>query len=291
MKKLVSLTLSVLMVLTAAGMVRAGAAEVATSFKDDTGFHFSFENESDFAHPDMQLDSIGLSQFKTPGVTRYCEGAYGSKGAVAVAVETASGNGNVNDGVSGIKMFPGKEYDLTMDLKLFSPENFANLPNVNLFFMTQGVQMYEDTDCTKPLSVSSSDFQLFSIPGSSVFQFEDDGKTVSGDWSSFHQKITLTNSFSGKFVKSDEPVSVKLFIRMGANAHALTSTSDFTPEFVAQCGTVSETDTRAALWMEYAIDNIGLWPASIIPEEPAEEDTALWRGSFEDNGWPAKPTA
>ena len=172
MKKLVSLTLSVLMVLTAAGMVRAGAAEVATSFKDDTGFHFSFENESDFAHPDMQLDSIGLSQFKTPGVTRYCEGAYGSKGAVAVAVETASGNGNVNDGVSGIKMFPGKEYDLTMDLKLFSPENFANLPNVNLFFMTQGVQMYEDTDCTKPLSVSSSDFQLFSIPGSSVFQFE-----------------------------------------------------------------------------------------------------------------------
>ena len=285
MKKLVSLTLSVLMVLTAAGMVQAGAAEVATSFKDDTGFHFSFENESDFAHPDMQLDSIGLSQFKTPGVTRYCEGAYGSKGAVAVAVETASGNGNVNDGVSGIKMFPGKEYDLTMDLKLFSPENFANLPNVNLFFMTQGVQMYEDTDCTKPLSVSSSDFQLFSIPGSSVFQFEEDGKTVSGDWSSFHQKITLTNSFSGKFVKSDEPVSVKLFIRMGANAHALTSTSDFTPEFVAQCGTVSETDTRAALWMEYAIDNIGLWPASIIPEEPAEEDTALWRGSFEDNGW------
>lgn len=285
MKKLVSLTLSVLMVLTAAGMVQAGAAEVATSFKDDTGFHFSFENESDFAHPDMQLDSIGLSQFKTPGVTRYCEGAYGSKGAVAVAVETASGNGNVNDGVSGIKMFPGKEYDLTMDLKLFSPENFANLPNVNLFFMTQGVQMYEDTDCTKPLSVSSSDFQLFSIPGSSVFQFEEDGKTVSGDWSSFHQKITLTNSFSGKFVKSDEPVNVKLFIRMGANAHALTSTSDFTPEFVAQCGTVSETDTRAALWMEYAIDNIGLWPASIIPEEPAEEDTALWRGSFEDNGW------
>lgn len=79
MKKLVSLTLSVLMVLTAAGMVQAGAAEVATSFKDDTGFHFSFENESDFAHPDMQLDSIGLSQFKTPGVTRYCEGAYGSK--------------------------------------------------------------------------------------------------------------------------------------------------------------------------------------------------------------------
>ena len=285
MKKLMSLLLTLSMVLSIAGTMTAGAAEVTTSFKDDTGFYFSFENESDFTHPDMLLDSAAGSNFKTPGVTKYCEGAYGSKGAVALHVETASNNGNVNDGVSNIKMIPGKEYELTMDLKLFSPENFAALPNVNLFFMTQNVQMYKDADCTQPDGVSNSSFQLFSIPGNSVFRFNEDGKTVSGDWGSFSQKITLLNAFSGKYVKPDEPVNVKLFIRLGASPHALTGTSDFTPEFVEQCGKVSDTDTRPVLWIDYAIDNIGLRPTSILPEEPKEEDTALWRASFEDSGW------
>ncbi len=285
MKKLMSLLLSLSMILSAAGMITAGAAEVTTSFKDETGFYFSFENESDFNHPDMALDSIGLSRFKTPGVSRYTEGAYDSKGAVAISVETATGNGNVGNGVSNIKMLPDEEYELTMDLKLFSPENFAALPNVNLFFMLQNVQVYEDAECTKPLSVSTSDFQLFSISGKNVFKFEDDGKTVSGDWGHFNQKITLSNVFSGKYVKPDEPVNINLFIRMGASPHALTGTSDFTSEFVEQCGKVSDSDTRVALWMEYAIDNIGLRPASIVPEEPAEEDSALWRASFEGSDW------
>ena len=285
MKKMMSLLLSLAMILSAAGMITAGAAEVTTSFKDETGFYFSFENKSDFNHSDMILDSIGLSNFKTPGVSRYCDGAYGSNGAVAISVETASGNGNVGNGISNVKMIPGKEYELTMDMKLFSPENFAALPNVNLFFMLQNVQVYEDAACSKPLSVSTSDFHLISFSGSEAFKFEEDGKSVSGDWGHFSQNITLSNVFSGKYVKPDEPVNINLFIRMGANPHALTGTSDFTSEFVAQCGKVSETDARTALWMEYAIDNIGLRPASIEPEEPVEKDSALWRASFENESW------
>ena len=135
MKKMMSLLLSLAMILSAAGMITAGAAEVTTSFKDETGFNFSFENESDFTHPDMVLDSSGSSTFKTPGVTRYCEGAYGSNGAVAAHIEvTAGGDGIANEGVSNIELIPGQEYELSMDLKLFSPENFAKLPNVNVFF-------------------------------------------------------------------------------------------------------------------------------------------------------------
>ena len=285
MKKMMSLLLSLAMILSAAGMITAGAAEVTTSFKDETGFYFSFENKSDFNHSDMILDSIGLSNFKTPGVSRYCDGAYGSNGAVAISVETASGNGNVGNGISNVKMIPGKEYELTMDMKLFSPENFAALPNVNLFFMLQNVQVYEDAACSKPLSVSTSDFHMISFSGSEAFKFKEDGKSVSGDWGHFSQNITLSNVFSGKYVKPDEPVNINLFIRMGANPHALTGTSDFTSEFVAQCGKVSETDARTALWMEYAIDNIGLRPASIEPEEPVEKDSALWRASFENESW------
>lgn len=55
LKKMMSLLLSLAMILSAAGMITAGAAEVTTSFKDETGFNFSFENESDFTHPDMVL--------------------------------------------------------------------------------------------------------------------------------------------------------------------------------------------------------------------------------------------
>lgn len=293
MKKMVSLVLSLMMVLSAAGMITAGAADVTTSFKDDTSFYFSFENESDFDHPDMVLDSAGTATFNTPGVARYTDGAYGSKGAVASHIEVGPENdGLSSEGVNNIAMVVGQPYELSMDIKLFSPENFAQLPNVNFFIMTQNVQMYNDADCTQPDVVSNSSYQTVTVPGKDVFSFEDDGKTVSGDWSHLNTTVTLTNVFSGKYVKTDEPVNVKIFIRFGESPHGIKGgLNDFTEDFKNSCPEVDSGRNagQKAVWIEYAIDNIGLRPASVVSEEPAEEDTALWRASFEDVNW-AKET-
>lgn len=288
MKKMVSLVLSLMMVLSAAGMITAGAADVTTSFKDDTSFYFSFENESDFDHPDMQLDSAGTATFNTPGVARYTEGAYGSKGAVASHIEVGPENDGIsNEGVNNIAMMIGQPYELSMDIKLFSPEIFAQLPNVNFFIMTQNVQMYNDAACTQPDIISSSSYQTVTVPGKDIFSFEGDGETVSGDWSHLNTTITLSNVFSGKYVKTDEPVNVKIFIRFGASPHGIKGGDDFTEDFKNSCPEVDSGRNAGlkAVWIEYAIDNIGLRPASVVSEEPAEEDPALWRASFEDSNW------
>lgn len=291
MKKMVSLVLSLMMVLSAAGMITAGAADVTTSFKDDTSFYFSFENESDFDHPDMVLDTSGSSTFKTPGVTRYCEGAYGSKGAVAAHIEVTAGqDGIANEGVSNIELIPGQEYELSMDLKLFSPENFAKLPNVNVFFMVSDTStMYADPEGTAPATASYY-YTVYKIPGADVFQFEEDGTTVSGDWAHLNYKFTATNKYSSGYVKNGETAKVYMFVRFGASEHGIVNNGDdFTEAFKESCETINapgqKHDGKKALWIEYAIDNVGLRPASAVSEEPAEEDSALWRASFEDSNW------
>ncbi len=289
MKKMMSLLLSLAMILSAAGMITAGAAEVTTSFKDETGFNFSFENESDFTHPDMVLDSSGSSTFKTPGVTRYCEGAYGSKGAVAAHIEVGPENdGLANEGVSNIELIPGQEYELSMDLKLFSPENFAKLPNVNVFFMIHDKNsMYADPEGTAPATASYY-YQVHKISGADVFRFNENGTTVSGDWAHLNYKFTATNKYSSGYVKNGESAKVYMFVRFGTSEHGLKSNgADFTDEFKATCDIVSggRNDGLPAYWIEYAIDNVGLRPASIEPEEPVEKDSALWRASFENESW------
>ena len=294
MKKLMSLLLSLSMVLSVAGMITAGAAEVTTSFKDDTSFYFSFENESDFAHPDMTLDSAGTANFNTPGVTRYYEGANGSKGAVAAHVEVGPSNdGLTNEGVSHIELVPGQEYELSMDIKLFSPENFANLPNVNVFFMVHDKNtMYADPEGTAPATASYY-YTVYKIPGADVFKFENNGTTVSGDWGHVNYKFTAPNKYGSGYVKNGETAKVYMFIRFGTSEHGLKSCgSDFTQEFKDSCATVSggRNDGLKAYWIEYAIDNVGLRPASIEPEEPVEKDSALWRASFENIAWSGETT-
>lgn len=287
MKKFLSLLLSLSVLFSAVGMITVSAAEVTTSFKDETGFYFSFENESDFSHASMQLDEVSNGSFKTEGVAKYCEGANGSKGAVAAHVEvTATGDGITNSGVSSIYLDPGLEYELSMDVKLFSPENFAARPDVHVFFMTHdGSKLYTDQTYTEHSS-SGSYYTYYTISGADVFSLDSSGN-VSGDWGHMNYTFKAPQSYNAQYAKSGEPVKVYMFIRFGNSPHGLNgNASGFTEEFKNSCETFAEGSRNPkGYWIEYAIDNIGLRPASIETEESKEEDTALWRASFEDDRW------
>ena len=284
MKKILSLLLALSMILSV-GLFTVNAAEVSTAFLDGETFFYSFESESDFSHAGMKLDEQGTDNFKDPELANYTTPGYGgSGGAVGIHVETAVNNGNTSSGVIGFNMYPGKEYEFTMKLKLFSTENLKAAPQIGMFFMTSSQEVFTDAECTQSAGVSSSNYQYTSYTTSDIFPVEN-GKVYDG-WATFTKKVSISNIFSGnKYVPMDKPVRLNLFLRIGG-VHSLEDKSIFTDEFLANCGThTSGGKERASLWFEYAIDDIGLRPASYESTPQEEEDPALWRVNFDDNNW------
>ncbi len=282
MKKILSLLLA-LMLVTTSGVMVVGATDVSSSYLEGESFFYSFESESDLTHPGMKLDEQGTDKFQDPNIANYTTPGYGgSNGAVGIHMETASNNGNTGSGIVGFTMYPDKEYEFTMKLKLFSTENLKAAPTVSMFFMTNNVELFNDESCTQPSGVSSSNYQYTTYSTAELFPITD-GKVYDG-WVTFTKKISISNMFSSnKYVPKNKPVNLNLFLRIGG-AHALTE-NIYTDEFNATCGThTSSGAQRKSYWLEYAIDDIGLRPAS-YEDTAVETDPALWRISFDDSSW------
>ncbi len=282
MKKVLSLILA-LMVVASSAIFTVSAADVSSTYLDSETFFYSFENESDLTHSGMRLDEQGTDNFQDPDIKNYTTpGAGGSNGAVGIHVETAVNNGNTSNGVTGFVMYPGKEYELSFKIKLFSTENLKKAPQMGVFFMTNNAEMFTDEACTQSEGRFSNRYQYTTHDLGTVIPVNNG--VVSDGWHTYTTKVSIGTKFSSGYVPADQPVPVFLFLRIGG-VHALTDASIYTDEFLASCGThMSGTTERKSLWFEYAIDDIGFCPVS-YEEEVVEEDPALWRVNFEKNDW------
>ena len=289
MKKTFSLILSLALLMSTFCAVTVQAANASSYLKEDEAFFFSFENENDFSYADMKLDNVSNGTFQTAGVTSayYTPGASGSKGAVASHIEVKSGNQGIsNDGISGVKLIPEKEYALSMDIKLLSAQNYAVQPNVNVFIMTEGATTYADAACTTDEKNTGSYYINFSIKGDTIFDKNPDG-TISGEWATMKTTFTLPRALSGgRYLKPNELANMKLFFRFGSASHTIATASDFTQEFQDSRKevTVSSTVTSKDYWIEYAIDNVCLQPAAHSNDtepEPEPQELAFWDNDFE----------
>lgn len=290
MKKSFSLILSLALLMTTLSALTVQAADASSYFKEDETFFFSFENESDFDYADMKFDNVSNGSFQTSGVsTYYTPGANGSAGAVAAHVEVKEGNQGIsNDAISGVRLMPGTEYELTMDVKLLSAANYAVRPNINVFVMTEGATTYSNAACTEGESTSGSYYVNFAVKGDSIFELNGDG-TVSDDWGTMSTTFTVPTALSGgRFLKPDELASFKIFFRFGSSPHSIDTDADFTPEFQASREeiTVRPNEIRKNYWTEYAIDNVCLRPAANTNEpEPEPREMAFWDNDFEQANW------
>ena len=290
MKKIFSLILSLALLMSTFSAVMVQAADASSYFKEDEMFFFSFENQNDFSYADMKLDNVSNGAFQTSGAaTYYTPGAGGSKGAVAAHIEVKPGNQGIsNDGISGVKLIPEKEYELSMDIKLLSAENYVVQPNVNVFIMTEGATTYGDSACTTDEKNTGSYYTTFTAKGDTIFLKNPDG-TISGEWATMKTTFTLPRALSGsRYLKPNELANVKLFFRFGTSPHSVATPSDFTQEFQDSRKDVQVTSTNKSkdYWIEYAIDNMCLLPVAHTNEaepepEPDPRELAFWDNNFE----------
>jgi len=282
MKKVLSLILALMMVMTA-GVMAVSAADVSSTYLDGDSFFYSFESESDLSHAGMKFDEQGTGNFQDENIKKYTTpGANGSNGAVGIHVETAVNNGNTGAGVMGFTMYPGVEYELTFKIKLFSRENLKAAPQMGVFFMTSNAEVFKDEACTQSEGKVSNRYQYTTHNLSTVIPVENG--VVSGDWCTYTTKVSIGNKFSSGYVPAGKPVPMNMFLRIGG-VHALTD-NIYTDEFNANCGThTSGSSQRKSYWLEYALDDVGLRRVS-YEEAPKEDvDPALWRVDFEDSSW------
>ena len=291
MKKTFSLILSLALLMSSFSAITVHAADASSYFKEEEAFFFSFENKSDLDEPDMQFDNGSDGTFQTAGAATYfTPGANGSAGAVAVHTEVKEGNQGIqNSGVNNIKLIPGKDYEISMNIKLLSAYNYAVCPNVNFFIMTQNTKTYSNAACTEGESSTGSYYSVFKVKGDSVFTKNSDG-TISDEWSTLKATFTVPTQFSSnRFVKAGELSNFQIFARFGSSEHSIATASDFTPEFQAtrEDVTVRPNEVRKNYWIEYALDDICLLPAaytseSVDPEpEPEPRELAFWDQDFE----------
>ena len=291
MKKTFSLILSLALLMSTLSAITVHAADASSYFKEEEAFFFSFENKSDLDMPDMQFDNGSNGSFQTAGAATYfTPGANGSAGAVAVHTEVKAGNQGIqNAGINNIKLIPGKDYEISMNIKLLSAENYAVCPNVNFFIMTQNTKTYSNAACTEGESAAGSYYSVFKVKGDSVFTKNSDG-TISDEWSTLKATFTVPSQYSSnRFVKPGELSNFQIFARFGSSEHSIDTASDFTPEFQAtrEDVTVRPNEVRKNYWIEYVLDDICLLPAaytseSIDPEpEPEPQELAFWDQDFE----------
>ena len=192
MKKTFSLILSLALLMSTLSAITVHAADASSYFKEEEAFFFSFENKSDLDMPDMQFDNGSNGSFQTAGAATYfTPGANGSAGAVAVHTEVKAGNQGIqNAGINNIKLIPGKDYEISMNIKLLSAENYAVCPNVNFFIMTQNTKTYSNAACTEGESAAGSYYSVFKVKGDSVFTKNSDG-TISDEWSTLKATFTV----------------------------------------------------------------------------------------------------
>ncbi|WP_337398995.1 SGNH/GDSL hydrolase family protein [Congzhengia sp.] len=295
MKKTFSLILSLALLMSSFSAITVHAADASSYFKEEEAFFFSFENKSDLDEPDMQFDNGSDGTFQTAGAATYfTPGANGSAGAVAVHTEVKEGNQGIqNSGVNNIKLIPGKDYEISMNIKLLSAYNYAICPNVNFFIMTQNTKTYSNAACTEGESSTGSYYSVFKVKGDSVFTKNSDG-TISDEWSTLKATFTVPTQFSSnRFVKAGELSNFQIFARFGSSEHSIDTASDFTSEFYATREDVTvrvtngKPEIRKNVWIEYALDDICLLPAaytseSVDPEpEPEPRELAFWDQDFE----------
>ncbi len=289
MKKVFSLVLSLALLMSTLSAITVHAADASSYYKEDDIFFFSFENKNDLSFSDMKLDNVSNGTFQASDTaTYYTPGANGSKGAVAAHIEVKPGNQGIsNDGISGVKLIPEKEYELSMDIKLLSAQNYVVQPNVNVFVMTEGATTYADAACTTDEKNTGSYYINFSVKGDTIFKKNSDG-TISDEWSTMKTTFTLPRGLSsGRYLKPNELANVKLFFRFGSSPHSIATASDFTQEFQNSRQDVQVNDKTKSkdYWIEYAIDNMSLLPAAFTPEtqepEPEPRELAFWDNNFE----------